>query len=139
MPTPACVLDLSTLTAIDGFIIQGGASDDYAGFSVSSAGDVNGDGIDDLIVGARYGDDGGTNAGEAYVIYGQAGATRGTLDLSTLTAAQGFVIQGDAAGDQAGRSVSGAGDVNGDGIDDLIVGAPLGDDGGFDAGEAYVI
>ncbi len=47
------------------------------------------------------------------------------IDLTTLDAAQGFIIQGDAAGDQAGSSVSSAGDVNGDGFDDLIVGAPL--------------
>ncbi len=76
---------------------------------------------------------------KAYVIYGQAGVTRGTLDLSTLTATQGFIIQGDAAFDNAGQSVSSAGDVNGDGIDDLIVGAHNGDDGGDSAGEAYVI
>jgi len=64
------------------------------------------------------------------VIYGIAGATRGTLDLSGLSAADGFVIQGDAADDFAGRSVASAGDVNGDGIDDLIVGATFGDGGG---------
>jgi Ca2+-binding RTX toxin-like protein len=132
-------VDLTGLSATQGFIIQGDATGDEAGFSVSAAGDVNGDGIDDLIVGARNGDDGGTDAGEAYVIYGVAGTTRGTLDLTGLTAAQGFIIQGDAAGDQAGYSVSSAGDVNGDGIDDLIVGAPYGDDGGISAGEAYVI
>ena len=56
----------------DGFIIQGDAAGDHAGWSVSAAGDVNGDGFDDLIVGAPYGDDGGTDAGEAYVIFGAA-------------------------------------------------------------------
>ena len=97
MPT-APVIDLSFLTAWQGFIIQGDALGDQAGYSVSSAGDVNGDGIDDLIVGAPFGDDGGEGAGEsgeAYVIYGVAGTSRGTLDLSSLTAAQGFIIQGD--------------------------------------------
>jgi Ca2+-binding RTX toxin-like protein len=132
-------IDLSTLSPSQGFIIQGDAASDNTGYSVSSAGDVNGDGIDDLIVGAPFGDDGGTGAGEAYVIYGQAGTSRGLLDLSTLSPSQGFIIQGNAAGDQAGYSVSSAGDVNGDGIDDLIVGAPFGDDGGTGAGEAYVI
>ena len=58
---------------------------------------------------------------------------------SSFTAATGFIIQGDEAGDQTGWSVSSAGDVNGDGFDDLIVGARLGDDGGSDAGEAYVV
>ena len=132
-------LDLTNLAASDGFIIQGDAASDRAGFSVSSAGDVNGDGIDDLIVGAYLGDDGGTNAGEAYVIYGKSGSTRGTVDLTGLAASDGFIIQGDTAGDYAGTSVSGAGDINGDGIDDLIVGAVGGDDGGSNAGEVYVI
>ena len=135
--TGLATLDLSDLTADQGFIIQGDAADDNAGFSVSSAGDVNGDGFDDLIVGAPYGDDGGGAAGEAYVIYGGTGLA--DIDLTNLTITQGFIIQGDAEGDRAGWSVSSAGDVNGDGFDDLIVGAPLGDDGGDRAGEAYVI
>jgi VCBS repeat-containing protein len=139
------VIDLTTLSAAQGFIIQGDAASDLAGRSVSSAGDVNGDGFADVIVGASYGDDGGTNAGEAYVVFGTAsgfGSTVGgrqVIDLTTLSAAQGFIIQGDAAGDVAGVSVSSAGDVNGDGFDDLIVGAIGGDDGGSDAGEAYVV
>jgi hypothetical protein len=134
---PFSTIDLSTLTAAQGFIIRG-AADDRAGHSVANAGDVNGDGIDDLIVGAQLSDGGGTDAGEAYVIFGSR-AGFGTIDLTTLTSAQGFRIQGDLAGDYAGWSVSAAGDVNGDGLDDIIVGAPFGDDGGLNAGEAYVI
>ena len=139
------MLDLTTLTAAQGFVIQGDAQDDRAGWSVSTAGDMNGDGFADLIVGAPYGRNGG-GAGEAYVVFGGVGgfgaadATgRKVLDVTTLTAAQGFVIQGDTANDRAGWSVSAAGDVNGDGFADLIVGAPYGDDGGIDAGEAYVV
>ncbi|MBU4154396.1 MAG: integrin alpha, partial [Proteobacteria bacterium] len=142
----AQVIDLTTLTSAQGFIIQGDVANDYAGYSVSSAGDVNGDGFDDLIVGAHGGDDGGSYAGEAYVVFGGAGgfgiadgAGRQVIDLTTLTSAQGFTIQGDVVFDQAGRAVSSAGDVNGDGFDDLIVGAYHGDDGGSDAGEAYVV
>src|SRR5688500_16997972 len=100
------VIDLTNLGS-QGFIIQGDAAGDTAGRSVSSAGDVNGDGFDDLIVGAPYGDNGGDTAGEAYVIFGKAGAF-GTIDLTNLGAA-GFIIQGDYAGDRAGRSVSSAG------------------------------
>ena len=133
------VIDLTKLSASDGFIIQGDNSFDYAGTSVASAGDVNGDGFDELIVGAPFGDNGGYAAGEAYVIFGRAGATRADIDLTTLAASDGFIIQGDDAGDRAGYSVASAGDVNGDGFDDLIVGALLGDNGGTDAGEAYVI
>ncbi|MCP4306408.1 MAG: hypothetical protein GY788_16390, partial [bacterium] len=60
-------------------------------------------------------------------------------DLTFLGPGFGFIVQGDVAGDWAGRGVSSAGDVNGDGFDDLIVGAPRGDDGGSYAGEAYVV
>jgi len=62
-----------------------------------------------------------------------AGSSR--IDLATFGAAQGFVIKGETASDLGGVSVS-AGDVNGDGFADLILGAPLGDDGGIEAGEA---
>ncbi|MCB1447770.1 MAG: FG-GAP repeat protein, partial [Rhizobiaceae bacterium] len=102
-------------------------------------------GFDDIIVGAPGGDDGGYGVGEAYVIFGTDGtfgtdvSGRQVLDLTTLTAAQGFIIQGDTYYDYAGRPVSAAGDINGDGFDDLIVGALSGDDGGINAGEAYVI
>lgn len=130
-------LNLESLPAGAGFIIQGDVAEDWAGFDVSAAGDVNGDGFDDVIVGAPLGDNGGTGAGEAYVIFGKATGF-GTVDLSNLGSA-GFVIQGDATGDALGWSVSAAGDVNGDGLGDLIVGAPFGDNGGAYAGEAYVI
>ena len=151
--TRANVLDTSTLAPAHGFIIQGDMAGDELGGSVSGAGDVNGDGLDDLIVGAPNGDDGGRDTGEAYIVYGKANPADGAagtqfgtlmsgrqvLDTSSLAPADGFIIQGDAADDELGQSVSGAGDVNGDGIDDLIVGAPFGDDGGNMAGEAYVI
>jgi hypothetical protein len=132
-------IDLTALAASDGFVIQGDAGFDYAGVSVSSAGDINGDGVDDMIVGASGGDNGGGEAGEAYVIFGKAGATRTNIDLSSFTASDGFIIQGDLAGDRAGSSVASAGDINGDGFADLIVGAPFGDDAGTNAGEIYVI
>ncbi|HEX8257170.1 MAG TPA: integrin alpha, partial [Allosphingosinicella sp.] len=131
-------LDLTGLAPADGFAIRGSAEYDRAGFSVASAGDVNGDGFDDVIVGAYANDGGGTSAGAAYVVFGRASGL-GTIDLAALAPARGFMIRGDAANDYAGSSVSSAGDFNGDGIDDLIVGAPGGDDGGDKAGEAHVI
>lgn len=99
-------IDLSTLSAQQGFFVQRDAAGDFTGRSVSSAGDVNGDGIDDLIIGAPQGDNAGDNAGEAYVIYGLAGTSRGTVALSSLAASDGFIIEGDSTGDQAGFSVS---------------------------------
>jgi Ca2+-binding RTX toxin-like protein len=132
-------IDLATLSPNDGFTISGDALGDQFGRSVSNAGDVNGDGIDDLIIGADRGDDGGTDAGEAYVILGRAGTTRSDIDVTSLAASDGFIIRGDSTGDRAGRSVSAAGDVNNDGIDDLVVGAFFEDTGGFRAGASYII
>jgi hypothetical protein len=136
---PRALVELTSLEPADGFEIQGENPRDLAGGSVSSAGDVNGDGIGDLIIGAVGADAGGDGAGMAYVIFGQTGASRGLLDLSSLAASEGFVIQGDAPFDGAGVRVSSAGDVNGDGIDDLIIGATGNDAGGANAGAAYVI
>ena len=139
------VLDLTSLAPTDGFIVRGDGAADNAAWSVSSAGDVNGDGYADLIVGAPFDDDGGSNAGAAYVVLGRASGFgslvggRSMVDVGSLAPADGFVLRGGAAGDSAGRSVSSAGDVNGDGFDDLIVGAPAGDAGGENAGVAHVV
>lgn len=140
------LISRGTLDPDRGFVILGDSVGDSLGWTVSSAGDINGDGYDDLIVGARYGDDGGISAGEAYVVFGTAdgigtvdGSGRKVLDVTTLSPTTGFIIQGDEAGDQLGSAVSGAGDVNGDGYDDLIVGVRFGDDAGTNTGEAYIV
>jgi hypothetical protein len=132
-------LDASTVTGANGFRITGVAAEDYAGSSVSAAGDINGDGIGDLIVGAGNADPNGSNSGAAYVVFGKKGGFAKDLKLSTLAAADGFRITGAAANDQAGSSVSAAGDVNGDGIGDLIVGAVNADPNGSSSGAAYVV
>ena len=90
---------------------------DYAGFSVSDAGDVDGDGHGDVLVGAPYNGEGGPEAGAAYVLLGPV---TGRLDLRRADAK----LVGERAGEHAGQSVSSAGDVNGDGLADMIVGAP---------------
>jgi Ca2+-binding RTX toxin-like protein len=139
-------IDLAALTPAQGFVIVGADTyDSIFGISVSSAGDVNGDGFDDLIVGAPGADAAGnakSYAGESYVVFGSGAGFGASIDLAALTPTQGFVIFGADAGDFAGGSVSSAGDVNGDGFDDLIVGAGGGDAAGdakSDAGESYVI
>jgi len=132
-------LDVSTLTGANGFRLTGVAADDYAGSSVSGAGDINGDGLADLIVGAYSANPNGPESGAAYVVFGKAGGFAATLNLSGLTGANGFRIAGVAAGDYAGWSPSAAGDVNGDGVDDLIVGAWTADVNGSSSGAAYVI
>ncbi|MBI2254448.1 MAG: FG-GAP repeat protein [Proteobacteria bacterium] len=129
-------IDLTDFTAADGFRVTGAATGQALGHVIGSAGDINGDGIDDLIVGAP-GDDG--NTGRSYVVYGAVGGLT-DIDLATLTTAQGFNVSGVAAGDWSGVSVNSAGDINGDGFDDLVIGAPrVGINGLYNAGQTYVV
>ncbi len=137
----APTLDLSALDGSDGFRLDGAATGDNSGRSVASAGDVNGDGFDDLIIGATYADPSGrSNAGSSYVVFGRGEGFAPTLDLSALDGTDGFRIDGAATGDNSGASVASAGDVNGDGIDDLIIGAHWADPPGLrNAGSSYVV
>ena len=131
-------LDLANLTTTRGFSIAGTVVNGTSGYSVSGAGDINADGYDDVIIGAEYASPNGrANAGQSYVIYGGANLTN--IDLSNLPASQGFFING-AIGDRSGASVSAAGDVNKDGIDDCIIGSPDAlANGGTPAGVSYII
>ena len=133
--------ELSTLNGTNGFAINGVAADDLTGFRVSGAGDVNGDGKDDLIIGAMWADSNGLiDAGSSYVLFGSTSGFAPSIDLATLNGINGFTINGIAAGDKLGASVSGAGDVNGDGFADLSIGAPYADPNGVEnAGQSYVV
>lgn len=114
-------------------------ADDFAGWSVSGAGDVNNDGIDDLIIGAKGADLISSDAGAAYVIYGQSEPMALNFDLTDLDGSNGFVLAGESIGHWFGASVSEAGDVNNDGIDDLVIGAFYSRNNGSQSGSAYVI
>ncbi len=105
---------------------------DYAGYWVSSAGDVDGDGLHDVLVGAY--DDDGSSPGAAYLILGKSLGARGTFDISQAD----YKIVGEEAGDWAGFVVS-SGNLDGDGLDDILVGAYGVDDKGPITGAAYVI
>lgn len=115
--------------------LRGEVESDGAGISVSGAGDVNGDGYADLLISAQLADPNGSSSGKCYVVYG-----REELDTSSLAAIAegdgGFALEGEAANEDAGRSVSGAGDVNGDGYADLLIGASGAES---DAGRVYVV
>ena len=109
---------------IEDLTFTGFSANDQLGSSVSSAGDVNGDGFDDILIGAN-GYNSGTQQGRAYIYYGGS-VMNNTADV---------ILTGVSAGDKFGSSVSSAGDVNGDGFDDVIIGAP-----GYltDQGRAYI-
>ncbi|AUB37791.1 Ca2+-binding protein, RTX toxin-related [Nostoc flagelliforme CCNUN1] len=134
-------LNLSSLDGSNGFVLNGINIYDQSGISVSSAGDFNGDGFDDLIIGARGADPNGKeSAGESYVVFGKSSGFGASLNLSSLDSNNGFAINGIAADEQSGGSVSSAGDFNGDGFDDLIIGARFATpNGNAAAGESYVI
>jgi len=132
-------INLGSLSGSDGFRLDGAATDDRSGVSVSAAGDANGDGLGDLIVGARYADPNGSNSGSSYVVYGQSTPFAATLALASLNGSNGFRLDGVAADDYSGIRVSAAGDINSDGLGDLIVGARNADPNGSDSGSSYVV
>jgi hypothetical protein len=121
-------LDLSMADAK----LVGEDPNDLAGYSVSGAGDVDGDGRDDVLVGAWGDDEGGITAGAAFLVLGPV---TGTFDLAHADAK----LVGEAYGDYAGVSVSGAGDVDGDGHDDVLVSAPRRYEGTSYTGAAYLV
>jgi len=108
------------------FTLDGAAAGDGFGYSIASAGDMNGDGQDDVIVGAPFNDQGGINKGKVYVF---SGASHTLL----------WAKSGESPGDEFGYSVASAGDVNGDGKDDVLVGAPFHGSNGSDSGRAYLL
>jgi len=120
---------VDVFSGADGTVLAtwtGAAAQDQFGFAIAGTGDVNGDGVPDVAVGVIGSDAGGTSAGRMQVMSGADGSVLKALD-------------GGAAYDGLGRSVAGAGDVDGDGYGDAIVGAPGADAAGTDAGQARVV
>ena len=137
----SAVNDLSELDGADGFTLTlvqpytGG----NLGRAVGSAGDFNGDGFDDLLVTAPIasGSIALSGGGENYILFGSVAGFSAAVDLTALDSSQGVRIDGAGNNDRVGYSASGAGDVNGDGFDDIILGAQQ-PTGGFD-GETHLV
>ena len=129
-------VDLDAVAAgTGGFKIIGEAAGDEAGFSVASITDLNGDGLSEILVGATGNDAGGFDAGAAYVVFGKADTA--PVDLDAVAAGTGgFKIIGEAAGDLAGTAVAAVGELTGNELGEVLVGAP-GSVGG--AGAADVV
>jgi len=131
-------LDPASLDGTNGFVLNGPAGQNV-GYAVGGGGDVNGDGFDDVIVGAP-GPDGDFSAGTSYVVFGTDQGFSASIDLTGLDGTNGFSITGIAVGDASGYAVAIVGDVNGDSLGEVLIGAPGADpDGLVDAGQAYLL
>ncbi|NRS89200.1 gliding motility-associated-like protein [Flavobacterium sp. 7E] len=112
----------SILDGTNGFSIEGKLAADDLGTTTKTAGDINGDGIPDLMIGAPGVDFNGLDdVGEVYVIFGKKGLSIDTFDLTTLDGTNGFVIRGVSDNEKIGNYISTAGDINNDGIDDIMI------------------
>lgn len=134
-------LDFSALNGVNGSSISNYNTSDYFG-EVGTGLDFNGDGLNDIVIGAHLGDPDSSreNAGKVYLIYGSNSRVDANLDLDALDGSNGFVINGIDASDMAGISVSIPGDFNDDGFDDLLISAGGADpNGNSNAGEVYLV
>lgn len=130
----AAALDLSTLDGADGYRIDVSAFGNLAAYSVGAAGDINGDGVADVVVGSPEADP--SDSGSAAIVFGDLGASVPVVDAGALAGADGVVLDPNALFGELGFAASGVGDVNGDGLDDLIVSAP---DAAGSAGRVFVL
>lgn len=143
LDAPAMSIEVTSIRTdggLQGFAINGPYTDHYGAQSISSIGDINGDGYDDMFLGSEYASPNGALSGQSYVIFGSAAGYTSDFNLTSLDGTNGFTIKGIAANDFSGARVSSAGDLNNDGIGDLLIGAYGVDTAaGANAGAAYVL
>lgn len=131
-PSGLSNVSLASLGSSDGFRLDGLVSPEWLLISVAAAGDINGDGYSDIVLGAP----GGGSYGLAYVVYGKPSGFS-NIELTSLSASDGFRIVGAPSDFMCGATVAAAGDIDGDGFSDVLVGAPL--SGPTQPGSTYVI
>ena len=117
------------------FVFEAERDNEHLGHELVSVGDVDGDGLPDLLTGAYNNDDSAVNAGKSYLLLG---ASLGEPGLYGIEEAD-YHLRGEQAGDESGLVVSGAGDVDGDGLDDVLVGAKQNREAGQLAGKVYLV
>ena len=115
--------------------LYGEAVEDEAGVAMTAAGDVDGDGKEDVLIASFHNDEGGKDAGKTYLVTGAS--LEATQDISLGDLPHAFV--GENAGDESGFSVAGRGDVDGDGLDDMLIGVPYNATNGYKTGKSYLI
>jgi len=125
----ASIPDLDAADAV----ISGTEARDFAGGAVDGAGDIDGDGRSDLLIGSDYFNPGDDPEGTTWLVHGPIEGTYALDDAAS------FVFSGTNPGDQAGTTLSWAGDVDADGLDDILIGAPGESTNGEEAGAAYLI
>ncbi|MGE0859157.1 MAG: hypothetical protein AB7I01_08585, partial [Gammaproteobacteria bacterium] len=128
-------MPLANLNGTNGYRLDGLFARDNVGGAVASAGDVNGDGLDDLFIGAPSSHT-TTQPRGAFVVFGRADASAPSVDLATLDGNDGFRLVGDVPGAYDFLALAGVGDINGDGYADMLIGDRLANDR---AGVSYLV
>jgi len=123
----------ASLSSAD-YSMTGDYATDYSTYRVDASGDIDGDGLKDVLISAIYNDDGGAGSGKVYLFLGSGLRTMGSLNLADAD----YSFEG-AAGDMAGVGMAFAGDVNGDGLDDILIGAFGNNYIGTDSGMTYLV
>ena len=134
-------IDITDLVGSNGFVIGGeieGANENIQlGYAVSSVGDFNSDGIDEIAFSSL--NSGSYFQGSTYVLYGSTNSFTANFDVNTLNGENGFTIHGIDTGDKIGESLSRASDVNNDGVEDFLIGAPSESTNANSSGAVYAI